>query len=118
MELEIIVTGWIGVSLLGAAVVVLLWQVVGSRQWSLAAAVTFTVTLLLGSALTMTSLFMLFGPTLVASRCAMASGIKVAHITAAQADPDKPLLHVPWDDSEHWTFNELEEIDCGARRGR
>ena len=116
------IMGWTGVGLLGVALGIFSWQVVRREEPGWGPGFGFVLSGTLGLMCLTVGLVGLFtdGPTsseLSAKWCAETSGIKVAYITAAQARPDRPLLHVPWDDKERWTFNEVDEIGCGAHIG-
>lgn len=114
--------GWLGAGLLVVPVGFLVWEHVTARGHACFARVLVVVGLSMpGLVFLIASMIGLFEDDLIseqaALRCAETSGIKVAYITEAQADPDEPLLHVPWDDNEPWSLTDLEAIDCGSHIG-
>ena len=112
---------WVGITLIvvGTPLILVAWRHWVCMVWgryAAAGAIVAGLAFIAGGAVLIPPL----GPSDTereASSCAATSGIKPADMTEAQADPDEPLLHVPWDDKAPWTFNELKDIDCGASLG-
>ena len=115
-------TGWVGVGLLGVALAIFLWYLVRGEEPAFGPGLASVFLGMIGSVALVAGIIGMFldsptGSELPALRCAKTSGVKVDYITEAQADPDEPLLRVPWDDNETWSFTDLDAIACGAHIG-